>query len=163
MATEPVPATTAHPAPTVEELIRHRLSTALGGWRGSVETALPMVAFVAVWTWRKDVMTAVVTAGVVTVLLAGFRLVQRQSLQFVLSAVFATAIAAFFALRSGKAEDAFLPGILASCAWGVANPAVRAAQVAGGRVHGRRGRSRAWPRTRSRGAATAVWSACASG
>ena len=119
MATEPVPAATAHPAPTVEEIIRHRLSTALGGWRGSVETALPMVAFVAVWTWRKDVMTAVVTAGVVTALLAGFRLVQRQSLQFVLSAVFATAIAAFFALRSGKAEDAFLPGILASCAWGV--------------------------------------------
>lgn len=120
MATEPVPAATAHPAPTVEEIIRHRLSTALGGWRGSVETALPMVAFVAVWTWRKDVMTAVVTAGVVTALLAGFRLVQRQSLQFVLSAVFATAIAAFFALRSGKAEDAFLPGIIVSAGWGLA-------------------------------------------
>jgi hypothetical protein len=78
-----------------------------------------MVAFVAVWTWRKDVTVAVVTAGVVTVLLAGLRVVQRQSLQFVLSAVFATAIAAFFALRSGRAEDAFLPGILASVAWGV--------------------------------------------
>ncbi len=51
-------------------------------------------------------------------LLAGVRVVQRQSLQFILSAVFATGIAAFFALRSGRAEDAFLPGILGSAAGG---------------------------------------------
>jgi hypothetical protein len=114
------PAHPGHPAPTVEEIIRHRLSAALGGWRGSVETALPTLAFVGVWTWRKDVTLAVTTAVVVTVVLAVLRLVQRQSLQFVLSAAFATAIAAFFALRSGRAEDAFLPGILTSAAWGVA-------------------------------------------
>jgi hypothetical protein len=114
------PAHPGHPAPTVEEIIRHRLSAALGGWRGSVETALPTLAFVGVWTWRKDVTLAVTTAVVVTVVLAVLRLFQRQSLQFVLSAAFATAIAAFFALRSGRAEDAFLPGILTSAAWGVA-------------------------------------------
>ena len=97
---------------SVEELIRHRLSTALGGWRGSIETALPTVAFVVLWVWRKDLMVAIVASVAVTVVLAVVRLVQRQSLQYVLSAVFATAIAAFFALRSGKAEDAFLPGII---------------------------------------------------
>src|SRR4029078_10492948 len=37
--------------------------------------------------------------------------------RYVLSAVVATAIAAFFALKSGKAEDAFLPGILTNAAW----------------------------------------------
>ena len=119
MATDPAPAAAGHPAPTVEQVIRHRLSTALGGWRGSLESALPMVAFVVVWTWQKDVMTAVVTAGVLTAVLAVVAVLQRQSLQFILSAVFATAIAAFFALRSGRAEDAFLPGILTSAAWGV--------------------------------------------
>ena len=119
MATEQEPVAATHPAPTVEEVIRHRLSTALGGWRGSIESALPMVAFVVVWTWQKDIMTAVVTAGVLTAVLAVVAVVQRQSLQFILSAVFATAIAAFFALRSGRAEDAFLPGILTSAAWGV--------------------------------------------
>jgi len=100
------------PGHTVEELIRHRLATALGGWRGSVETALPTVAFVVLWVWRKDLTAAIVASVAVTVVLAVVRLVQRQSLQYVLSAVFPTAIAAFFALRSGKAEDAFLPGIL---------------------------------------------------
>lgn len=108
-----------HPAPTVEAVIRHRLSTALGGWRGSIETALPMIAFVVVWTWRHDVPAAVVAAAAITGLLALVRIVQRQSLQFVLSAAIATSIAAFFALRSGRAEDAFLPGILTSAAWGV--------------------------------------------
>ncbi len=97
---------------TVEELIRHRLSTALGGWRGSVETALPTVAFVILWVWRTDLTGAIVASVAVTLVLAVLRIVQRQSLQYVLSAVFATAIAAFFALRSGRAQDAFLPGII---------------------------------------------------
>ncbi len=106
-------------APTVEAVIRHRLSTALGGWRGSVETALPTIAFVVVWTWRHDVRTALFAAAGVVVVLAVLCLVQRQSLRFVGSAAIATAIAAFFALRSGRAQDAFLPGILTSAAWGV--------------------------------------------
>lgn len=116
---QPVPPRAGHPNPTVEQVIRHRLSTALGGWRGSLEAAAPMVAFVVVWTWQKDVMTAVVAAGILTVVLAVVAVIQKQSLQFILSAVFATAIAAFFALRSGRAQDAFLPGILTSAAWGV--------------------------------------------
>ncbi|MGA8980276.1 MAG: DUF3159 domain-containing protein [Pedococcus sp.] len=105
---------------TVEEVIRQRLSKALGGWRGSLETALPTVGFVVVWTWTKDVRTAVAAAAAVIVVLGIVRAVQRQSLQFVGTAALATAIAAFFALRSGRAQDAFLPGILTSAAWGVA-------------------------------------------
>lgn len=105
---------------TVEEVIRHRLSTALGGWRGSLETALPMLAFVVVWAGWHEAVTAVWTAAGVTLALGAARLVQRQSLQYVLTSVVATALAAFFALRSGRAEDAFLPGILGSAAWGTA-------------------------------------------
>ena len=45
-------------------------------------------------------------------MLAAIRVVQRSSLSHVVGAVFATAIAAFFAVRSGRAEAAFLPGIL---------------------------------------------------
>ncbi|KRE40231.1 DUF3159 domain-containing protein [Knoellia sp. Soil729] len=104
-------------AQTVEELIRHRLSAALGGWRGSLETALPTIAFVGVWTWRQDLRQAVWTAVAVAVVLAVVRLVQRSSLQHVFGAVLATGLAAFFAMRSGKAEDAFLPGMLLSGAY----------------------------------------------
>lgn len=111
----------AGPTPqTVEALIRHRLSTALGGWRGSVETALPTVVFVALYTWRRDVATAAGAAVVVALVLAGVRVLQRSSLQHVLGAVFATGVAAFFAVRSGRAEDAFLPGILTNAGFLVA-------------------------------------------
>ena len=48
----------------------------------------------------------------VAVLLGVIRLVQRQSLRYVLTAVIPTAIAAFIATRTGRAEDVFLPGIL---------------------------------------------------
>jgi hypothetical protein len=99
-------------AETVEALIRHRLGAALGGWRGSVETALPTVVFVALWSWRKDVGLAAGAALAVALVLAVVRIVQRSSLSHVAGAVFATAIAAFFAVRSGRAEAAFLPGIL---------------------------------------------------
>jgi hypothetical protein len=106
-------------AHTVESLIRERLSSALGGARGSLETALPTVAFVVAWVWLHDVVVAVAASVVVVLVLLAVRLVMRQTPRYVLSAVLATAFAAFFALRTGKAEAAFLPGILTSAAWGV--------------------------------------------
>ncbi len=104
---------------TVEAVIRHRLSDALGGWRGSLETALPTVAFVLWWMLREDVRGAVIASAVVVLVLAAARLMTGGSMRWVGASLFATALAAFFALRSGNAEDAFLPGILMSAAWGV--------------------------------------------
>jgi Protein of unknown function (DUF3159) len=106
-------------AQTVESLIRERLSSALGGARGSFETALPTVAFVVAWVWLHDVTIAVGASVAIVLALLIVRLVMRQTPRYVLSAILATAFAAFFALRSGKAEAAFLPGILTSAGWGV--------------------------------------------
>ena len=102
-------------AQTVEAVIRHRLSAALGGWRGSVETALPTLVFVLAWSLSDhDVKVAAISALAVAVALAVLRLLQRSSLQHVGGALFATGLAALFAIRSGRAEAAFLPGML----WG---------------------------------------------
>lgn len=106
--------------PTVEALIRHRLGEALGGVRGSLEAAMPMLLFVIVWSATQDRNTSLGAAAALTVVFAIARIAQRQTLQFVLGSILATALAAFFALRSGQAEDAFLPGILTSCAYLVA-------------------------------------------
>lgn len=106
-------------AHTVESLIRQRLSSALGGARGSLETALPTVSFVVAWTWTHDVLVAVIASAAILLILLVVRLATRQTPRYVLSAVVATSFVAFFALRSGRAEDAFLPGILTSVAYGV--------------------------------------------
>lgn len=101
---------------TVEEVIRERLGTAVGGWRGSLEAALPTVAFVACWSLTKDLNLSLLAAGALLVVALLARLVQRQTTRFVWAAVFATAFAAFLARRSGNASDVFLPGILQSAA-----------------------------------------------
>ena len=117
MATSDDPVT-ALPSPadvrahTVESLIRERLLSAVGGWRGSVEAALPTAAFVGAWILRQDVKVAVIASATILLVLLLIRLATRQTPRYVLSAVFATAIAAFVALNSGKAQDAFLPGML---------------------------------------------------
>jgi hypothetical protein len=116
------------PPDTVEALIRSRLSTAVGGLRGSVEAALPTVAFVGVWAWRHDVRQAVLASAAVVAVLLVVRLVTRQTPRYVLTSVAATAVAALFALRSGRAEDAFLPGILTNaglCAAAIVSVATR--------------------------------------
>ena len=103
---------------TVEEFLRHRLSELLGGWRGALETGLPTVAFVVVWVLREDLRAALVASGVVVLALVLARLAARQTVRYALSSVAATAIAAVFALRTGRAEDAFLPSILWNLALG---------------------------------------------
>ncbi|KQX66794.1 hypothetical protein ASD06_05605 [Angustibacter sp. Root456] len=103
-------------ATTVEEVVRHRLAEGVGGIRGSVEAALPTVAFVIAWSASHDVRISLGAAAACVVVTLAVRLVQRQTPKFALSSLGALAIAAFFALRSGRAEDAFLPGILYSCA-----------------------------------------------
>lgn len=104
---------------TVEDVIRHRVAEVLGGWYGSIETAAPTVAFVVVWLVRGEVRAALVAAAAVTLILLAVRLRIGGSVRFVLTSVVGTGLAAFFALRSGRAEDAFLPGILTSAAYGV--------------------------------------------
>lgn len=103
-------------ATTVEEVVRHRLAEGVGGLRGSIEAAVPTIAFVVVWTATKDVRTSLIAAAVCVLLALVVRLAQRQTPRYALSSLVALAVAAFFALRSGRAQDAFLPGILYSAA-----------------------------------------------
>jgi uncharacterized protein DUF3159 len=99
-------------ADTVEAVVRRQLAKSLGGIRGTVEAAVPTAAFAIAWMATRQLELALgVSIGAAVVLLIA-RLVQRQTLQFVLTSMIGIAVAAFFALRSGKAEDAFLPGIM---------------------------------------------------
>jgi hypothetical protein len=97
---------------TVEAAVRAQLAKALGGVRGMVEAAVPTIGFTATYLVAKDVKTAVIAGVAAAVVLLAVRVAQRSNPQFVLNSLVGIAIAAFFALRSGKAEDAFLPGII---------------------------------------------------
>ena len=96
----------------VEEWVRHELSQALGGPRGMLEGALPFVGFTVAWVAGRQLMPAIFVAVAVAVALAAIRLVQRQPVRYVAQAVVPTVVAVIVAARTGRAEDAFLPGIL---------------------------------------------------
>jgi Protein of unknown function (DUF3159) len=96
----------------VEEFVRYQLSQSLGGARGMIESALPFIAFTIAWVITTQLYPAIAAAVVVAVLLGLIRLIQRQSIKYVVQAVIPTAIAVLIATRTGRAQDVFLPGIL---------------------------------------------------
>jgi hypothetical protein len=97
---------------TVEAAVRGQLSKALGGVRGMIEAAVPTITFTATYVISDQVRTAVFAGIGVAVLLVLVRIAQRSNPQFVFNSLIGIGIAAFFAMRSGRAEDAFIPGIL---------------------------------------------------
>ena len=107
-------------AVTVEEVVRHQLSQALGGRRGMVEAATPTVMFTVLWLTTKELQTALVVSVTTAALLLVVRLVQRSTVQFTVNALFGIGIGWLFvtlSARSGGSENDqalayFLPGIL---------------------------------------------------
>lgn len=116
-ATEPArPARSHH---TVETLVRARIAALAGGPRGAVEAALPIALFTLVYVAVDELRPAVVAGVASSLALYGLRLAQRSSTQFVRNGLLGIAVAALVAMATGRAEDAFLPGILQSAAWAV--------------------------------------------
>jgi hypothetical protein len=85
-----------------------------------VEAAVPTLAFTVSWllTQRLELSLGLGVGAAVALLVV--RLATRQTVQFVLNSLVGIAVAAVFALRSGKAEDAFLPGIIYNAGYTVA-------------------------------------------
>lgn len=112
---------------TVEALVRHQLSQALGGRRGMVETALPTLTFTALWLSTRHLTLALAASVAVAGVELLVRLVQRQTLKFCLNALVGIAIGWFFvhlsASRGGSADDQalayFLPGLLYNVGYAV--------------------------------------------
>jgi hypothetical protein len=112
---------------TVESLVRHQLSEALGGRRGMVEAALPTLTFTVLWLSTRHLTFALAASvGVATVELV-VRLAQRQTVKFCLNALVGIGIGWFFvhlaASRGGSADDQalayFLPGLLYNAGYAV--------------------------------------------
>lgn len=109
----------SHAHDTVEAVLRQQLATALGGRRGILEAAVPTIAFTLTWVLSHRLGLAVGLGLGSAVALLLLRLARRQTVQFVLNSLVGITIAAIFALRSGQAADAFLPGIVYNAVYAV--------------------------------------------
>jgi hypothetical protein len=97
------------------------LLDAVGGRLGVAESALPAAAFVVTYTVSgQDTRAAVIAAVALGVIFAVARIVRGQTVQYALAGLGGLALSAYVVSRTGKAEDFFLPGLLANAAYALA-------------------------------------------
>jgi hypothetical protein len=102
---------------TVEAEVRSRVAEQLGGARGSIEIVAPFALFTLAYVITDEVRASVAVGVGIALVAFAVRLVQRSSTRHVVNGLFAIGIGAAFALMSGRAETAFLPGIIQSGFW----------------------------------------------
>ncbi len=102
--------------PGVREQYRRQLIEGIGGWSGTLITAIPTVVFVIVNAVR-GLHWAIVAAVGSAAVLAGYRMLRRQPLQQVLSGLVGVVVASLIAARTGQARSYFLLGIWSSFAY----------------------------------------------
>ena len=89
------------------------LVESIGGWRGLVDSGLPVVVFVGV-NAAAGLSAAIWAAVGAGVLLLVLRLLRRETVQQAVSGFVGVALAAYIASRTGEAKGFFLLGIWAS-------------------------------------------------
>lgn len=93
--------------------------SAIGGWRGVLESVLPSLAFVVLFTIRPDPLF--LSLGVSVGLAAVFtivRLVQKSPPSAALGGLIAAGAAAALALWTGRGADNFVPGLITNAVYG---------------------------------------------
>lgn len=101
---------------TVEAAVLAELGSKLGGPRGFVESALPIAVFTVTYVVTDEVRLAAVLAVASALVGLVVRLAQRSVTRYVGHGVIGIAVAAAIAVGTGRAETAFLPGIVQAAA-----------------------------------------------
>ncbi|WP_410812412.1 DUF3159 domain-containing protein [Micromonospora sp. 067-2] len=101
--------------PTIAE----QMADQLGGWRGLVESSIPVVVFV-IANVIGELRPAVIASVAVALLIAGLRLAQRRPIRHAMNGLFGVGIGAAIAWRTGDERDFYLPGILYGIGYGIA-------------------------------------------
>lgn len=96
------------------------LLDAFGGVLGMVETTVPGLVFVVIYTINHDIKSSALAALALSVVLGVVRLARKDTLKHAFSGVFGIAFGALFAMMSGNAKNFYLPGMLYTLGLGVA-------------------------------------------
>jgi len=99
--------------------LAEQMADQLGGWRGLVESSVPVVVFV-IANVVGELRPAVIASVAVALLIAGLRLAQRRPVRHAVNGLFGIGIGAAIAWRTGNERDFYLPGILYGIGYGLA-------------------------------------------
>lgn len=97
---------------------RFDVASAVGGWRGVMESAAPTLVFVVVMAVRPSALVTALTASLaVSGAALAARLAQRQGLTQVLGGAVLALASAAWAWRSGEASNFYATGLLINAVW----------------------------------------------
>ncbi|MER5887077.1 DUF3159 domain-containing protein [Streptomyces sp. NPDC001941] len=102
------------------EVTEAALFEAFGGIRGGVETVLPGLLFVTIFTVNKNLQASAIAALALSLVLVAVRLVRKDTVKHAFSGVFGVAFGVAFAMMTGNAKDFYLPGMLYTLGLGLA-------------------------------------------
>lgn len=85
---------------------------AFGGVRGMIDMTLPGLVFIVTYNITHQVATSAWAALALSALFVVVRLAKRETIQHAFSGVFGVAIGAWISMKTGKAENFYLPGLL---------------------------------------------------
>ncbi len=97
---------------------RDKVVNALGGKKGLIDSGVPSIIFLVVFNISKEVNTAITAALSVSLILAIFRLIKKDTIQHSVSGVIGVLICAYFANKSGNASDFYIPKLLTNLGYG---------------------------------------------
>ncbi|GAA4064484.1 DUF3159 domain-containing protein [Microbacterium laevaniformans] len=98
----------------------HVVWAAMGGWRGVLESVLPGLAFVILFTTTADLTLSLAISVGAAAIFTIVRLIQRSPVSAALGGLIATGAAAALALWTGRGQDNFVPGLITNAAYGTA-------------------------------------------
>lgn len=98
----------------------HVVWHAMGGWRGVVESVLPSLLFVAVYTFTTNLVLSLSTSVGIAVVFTVVRMLQKSPASAALGGLVAAGAAAVLALITGNPSDNFVPGLLTNAGYGLA-------------------------------------------
>jgi len=113
--TEPAqPATDGSAAPETgsRAVTEAALFEAFGGVRGLIETTLPGLVFIAMYTVNKNIHAAAITALAISAVMVVVRLLRKDTVKHAFSGIFGVGFGVLFAMMTGNAKDFYLPGML---------------------------------------------------
>lgn len=88
------------------------LLAAVGGVRGLIESILPGLGFLVVYTLTKDLLLSVLAPLAVAIGFVVARAVTRSMVMPAVAGLIGIGVSAVLALMTGRAEDNFLPGLI---------------------------------------------------
>lgn len=116
----PVPPVATAEDPDRLPSFAEQVADQLGGWRGLLESSIPVIVFVIVNLITSTLRPAIIVACAVALAIAGWRLGQRRPIRHAVNGLFGVGLGAIIAWNTGEEKDFYLPGILISLGYAIA-------------------------------------------